>query len=384
MTKSAQNILFLVTGMTPAIITETIWALACDPTLDEGERWIPDRVEVLSTEHGLNQIRSRLLEKKAIVQMKQDFPQLANMVFDDSCMHSIKDEKNHTEALIDLKTPEDNEFAANQINERIRQLTQDEKTCLHVSIAGGRKTMGFYAGYALSLHGRAQDRMSHVLVDDKFENIPDFLYPTPSTSYVTDRDGRVWDASKAQVWLAEIPFVRMKDAIKKDHSIANVGFSEAVRNINAAKQDIEIILNLADKMLTLPQQQRSITLPPREFSFMCMFADARRNKQPGFRTPGGNLNEEDLPSDEAAYIGQISQTFKRFYTQLRDEGYVEERDIDVGKHYFEQAKTGLRKALRKELGLELAARLEILQDKRGQPFYLDVPAGAITIIDGIK
>lgn len=383
MTKAAQNVLFLVTGMTPAIITETIWALACDPALEE-DQWIPDRVEVLSTEHGLNQIRSRLLENKAIDQMKQDFPQLSNMVFDDNCMHSIKDGKNQTEALIDLKTPEDNEFAANQINEHIRQLTQDENTCLHVSIAGGRKTMGFYAGYALSLHGRAQDRMSHVLVDDKFENIPGFLYPTPKASYVTDRDGRVWDASKAQVWLAAIPFVRMKDAIKKDHSIANVSFSEAVHNINAANQDIEIILDLPQKTLTLPQQQRSITLPPREFSFMCMFANARQNKQLGFKTPGGNLNDKDLPSDEVAYIGQISQAFKHFYTQLRDEDYVGERHIDVGKKYFEQAKTGLKKTLRKELGLELAARIEIIQDKPGQPFYLDVPADTITIIDGIK
>ena len=117
---------------------------------------------------------------------------------------------------------------------------------------------------------------------------------------------------------------------------------------------------------------------------MCMFANARQNKQLGFKTPGGNLNDKDLPSDEVAYIGQISQAFKHFYTQLRDEDYVGERHIDVGKKYFEQAKTGLKKTLRKELGLELAARIEIIQDKPGQPFYLDVPADTITIIDGIK
>jgi CRISPR-associated protein (TIGR02584 family) len=28
---------------------------------------------------------------------------------------------------------------------------------------GERKTMGFYVGYALSLFGRAQDRLSHVI-----------------------------------------------------------------------------------------------------------------------------------------------------------------------------------------------------------------------------
>lgn len=58
------KILFLVTGMTPQIITETIWALACDPELPHQERFIPDEVHVLSTDDGLNQIRSRLFSEK--------------------------------------------------------------------------------------------------------------------------------------------------------------------------------------------------------------------------------------------------------------------------------------------------------------------------------
>ncbi|MBF4102237.1 hypothetical protein INT80_01850 [Gallibacterium anatis] len=45
---------------------------------------------------------------------------------------------------------------------------------MHVSIAGGRKTMGFFAGYALSLYGRAQDSLSHVLVSAEYEAIQNF------------------------------------------------------------------------------------------------------------------------------------------------------------------------------------------------------------------
>jgi CRISPR-associated protein (TIGR02584 family) len=47
-----------------------------------------------------------------------------------------------------------------------------------MSIAGGRKTMGFYAGYALSLYGRAQDRMSHVLVEESSKLLETFLSNT--------------------------------------------------------------------------------------------------------------------------------------------------------------------------------------------------------------
>lgn len=379
MSTENQNILFLVTGMTPAIITETIWALACDPTLSEASRWIPNRIEVLSTEHGLNQIRSRLLSNNIIEKLKQDFPQLSQMVFDETCLTSINDEKEPATALVDLKTPEDNEYAANQINERIRHLTEKETTSLHVSIAGGRKTMGFYAGYALSLHGRAQDRMSHVLVDNNFENIQDFYYPTPNASYVTDRNDNAWDASKARIWLAEIPFVRMKDGIKKNHTITNDSFIEAVQKINQANQPIQLNINVSGRTIALINQEKTFTLPPKQFAFFCMFAESKRKDEAGFLAPRKNLTEPNLDPADVNYINELSQAFKFFYNQLRHEDYLDERDIDVGKDYFEEVKSNLKKTLEKELGLELAARLTVIQKKRGQPFYLAIPSSAITI-----
>lgn len=65
-------------------------------------------------------------------------------------------------------------MAADAIVELVRRCTQDDQTALHVSIAGGRKTMGFFMGYALSLYGRPQDRLSHVLVSAPFESNHDF------------------------------------------------------------------------------------------------------------------------------------------------------------------------------------------------------------------
>ena len=71
--------------------------------------------------------------------------------------------------------------------------------------------------------------------------------------------------------------------------------------------------------------------------------------------------------------------FRAFYSQLRYEDFLEEKDIDVGKNYFEQAKTALKKSLENSLGLELAAKLELVGG-RGKPFYLDVPASAIRFV----
>ena len=66
-------------------------------------------------------------------------------------------------SLADIRDERDNAYAADQITKLIAMLTRDSERALHVSIAGGRKTLGFYAGYARSLLGRGQDRLSHVL-----------------------------------------------------------------------------------------------------------------------------------------------------------------------------------------------------------------------------
>ncbi|MFY9180149.1 MAG: CRISPR-associated ring nuclease Csm6 [Venatoribacter sp.] len=374
---SNKNVLFLVTGMTPQIITETIWALACDPSLDEGSQWVPDEVHVLSTEHGLNQIRSRLLQGNVIEQLKKDYSQLKGLVFKEELLHVIKDENG--QALADLKTPQDNERAADQINEYIRELTKQENTSLHVSIAGGRKTMGFYAGYALSLHGRAQDKMSHVLVDERYESIPEFFYPTPGAVFVKDRNNQSWPASKARIWLAEIPFVRMKYAIKDRHQIKKDSFIDTVNKINEAANDIHIEINVAEALLVINKKMEVRDLSPREFSFFCVFAQNRQASGIGFFIPNRNMSEKDLSSEEVALISALSVPFRAFYSQLRYEEYIDDRNVDIGKNAFEQAKTNLKKTLENSLGLELAAKLELVGG-RGKAFYLDVPASAIEFV----
>lgn len=373
---SEKNVLFLVTGMTPSIITETIWALACDPELDDSTRWVPDEVQVLSTEHGLDQIRSRLLDDKVFARFQTDYPVLANIKFDKDSLHCIKDEQGVS--LSDLKTPEDNERAADMINEQVRKLTQADDTVLHVSIAGGRKTMGFYAGYALSLHGRGQDRMSHVLVDQNYENVPGFFYPTPNVSYVKDRDNRAWDASKARVWLADIPFVRMKDAIKARHSIKDDSFMNTVHKINEASNNAKISIDVMGRSVQVNDKYVINDLSPRELAVLWWFADLRRNNESGIVTPTYNMNSKDLTAEQGRYIAELSQQFVKYYSEFKD---LSERDVDVDKKFLNEVKSDLKKKLEAHLGLEISAKLAIVQSGRGQPFYLNVPSEAIEIVN---
>lgn len=379
MSKKNKNVLFLVTGMTPAIITETIWALACDPELDESERWLPDEVQVLSTKHGINQIRSRILQSGVFEQFKADYPQLKNIQFDSTHLHSIKDTTGN--ALHDLRTPEDNEYAANEINKHIRNLTSDKNISLHVSIAGGRKTMGFYAGYALSLHGRANDEMSHVLVDAQFENNPNFYYPTNYENYITNNKGEDIDTQEAHVWLAKIPFVRMKDMIKKGHKVTKKSFSEVVKQINDANQEFELVIHISKREIYLNGIDIKANLPAQEFSFLCMFAKNKLAGLAGFMAPKGDLATPNLPQTEYQYIATLTKEFIAIYSNFRDDFYLDEREMEMGKSFFNSIKSKLKKELEKQIGPELTAKLMPIQDGRGKPFYLAFPEDKLVLLD---
>ncbi|WP_436917676.1 CRISPR-associated ring nuclease Csm6 [Acinetobacter schindleri] len=374
----SKNILLVVTGMTPQIITETVWALACDPLNDAP--WVPDEIHVLSTQDGLTQIRSRLFADQIFSQFQKTYPITANIQFDERYLHVIKNDSN--EALTDLKTPEDNEYAANAICEIIRDFTAQDNVTLHVSIAGGRKTMGFYAGYALSLYGRAQDRMSHVLVEEKFETARDFFYPTIDSSFVTDRFDKEWDAKDAQVWLAQIPFVRLKDAVKDKHQLKGEdSFSTVVHKINESFNDVKLKILVHSREVVINEKFVIKNLAPREFAMLHWFADLRQKGFDGIVAPTKKINSKDIPPQEAKYIAQLSEQFKQYYEEFKN---TDDIQLDVDKQFFESVKSLLNTALLGHLGLELAEKISLTQNKKGQPFYLNVKPENIEIIDRFK
>jgi len=169
-----RRILLAVTGLSPQIVTETLYALACRSETP----WVPHEVHLITTATGRREAELNLLadqkprgEPGWFHRLRDDYS-LPPICFDTDCIHVLGDAAGT--ALDDIRTPADNERAADFITEIVRQLTGDEHSELHVSIAGGRKTMGYYLGYALSLFGRAQDRLSHVLVSEPFENNREF------------------------------------------------------------------------------------------------------------------------------------------------------------------------------------------------------------------
>jgi len=223
-----RRILLAVSGLSPQILTETIYALA----ISAPEKWIPNEIHLITTLRGLEKAELNLLSGKGwFHRLRRDYD-LPPIEFDaEHHIHVIPDKVGNS--LEDIRTPEDNEAAADCITEWVRRLTLDSTTELHVSIAGGRKTMGYFVGYALSLFGRDQDRLSHVLVSAPYESHRDFFYPTPyeQVIHTEGTDARTVDCRQARVWLADIPFVRLRDGVPAPLLNGRTSFSRTVAAI---------------------------------------------------------------------------------------------------------------------------------------------------------
>jgi len=158
-----RRVLLAVAGLSPQIVTETLYALAM-----RGEPVsIPTEVRLITSSEGAQRARLSLLSADPgwFGRLCRDYG-LPPISFSEAHIEVLHDADGNV--LADIRDPDDNARVADQITETVRALTADPECALHVSIAGGRKTMGYYAGYALSLFGRPQDRLSHVLVSEPF------------------------------------------------------------------------------------------------------------------------------------------------------------------------------------------------------------------------
>lgn len=225
-TPAHRRILVAVTGMSPQVVTETLWALHM-----QGE--LPDEVHLVTTLHGRNRAIRDLFDPAdgQFHAFCRDFMLENKILFSERNITVISTPAG--EPLADIRTPEDNAHAADTILRTIRSFCDNPEAQVHVSIAGGRKTMGFFAGYALSLFGRTQDRLSHVLVSEPFESNRDFFYPSPDGKTILAPNGSPLDQRTARVMLADIPFVRLREGLSSAFNSRQERFDEAVRRIQA-------------------------------------------------------------------------------------------------------------------------------------------------------
>ena len=257
------KILLCITGGSPQVVTETLYCL-----ITQDKPYIPTHIIIVSTTKGINDARRQL---EAIDSEEDKYE--GKSIMEEFCkvMHDELQGKKYSEKngnieyhtlkrkdgseLNDILSTADSEATANYIVELIKRLCSIEdnaniKHTLHVSIAGGRKTMSFYAGYALSLFGRNNDKLSHVLIESDggttpstFEKIQTFYFPKQIRPL--KKDPKTKDvikeihANDAKLALTEIPIVKLhsqlpREFIKNDGNNTSPNYEEIVKRFQRA------------------------------------------------------------------------------------------------------------------------------------------------------
>lgn len=200
------RILLAATGLTPQVVTETLFCLATAP---EPDRFVPDEIHVVTTLRGKDLIDALFVKTEA------------NQLLELCGQYGIQEPRVRVHViqskmgpLDDVRTAQDNDATADSILRVVRQLTSSTDSAVHFSIAGGRKTMGYYLGTCASILGRPQDRMSHVLVNEPFESTAEFFFPPHPARYMLVR-GRPVHTSLARVALADVGFVRLRPLLPR-------------------------------------------------------------------------------------------------------------------------------------------------------------------------
>ena len=216
-----RKILVAILGMSPAVLTETVWELAM-----RKPSFIPDEVVVLTTVAGKKQMRETNLVSawermtEALVTELGDDSIRKKMACVDADLKFVTVLRNAAgDPADDLLTAEDNTAAADMMFRILRDYTKDDNTELCVSIAGGRKTMGALLLSCVSLLGRPGDRVLHVVVNWPFEFVnPPFFFPEQRKTYgYTPKSGGVskaYTCDEAKIELFEVPFVPLRNVYK--------------------------------------------------------------------------------------------------------------------------------------------------------------------------
>ena len=358
-----QNILIAISGLTPQIVTETLFALAVQKgiTIDE--------IYIVTTKRG-----------KQVLNGKDDNPNTPDVPFikemESLCKeYDIKKPKftqsniivaeEETRELYDIKTDQENKLFPNKLAEIFNKLTQKRNTIIHASLSGGRKSMSAHLALVMSLFARSQDKLYHVITDEKYE----FQNFYPKTR-----------AEEKALVLAEVPFVRLRcvnDPLLKPNTKYSDLVERTQKKLNFLMMDAKLVVEL--KQLQVRYKDKSVRLTPVHISIYSLFVESQKGKGQGF-------SKKELTSVEFAYrlneflIEHFNTNLTEYKNKKEAERHWSRRGID--DPYFQSVKSKINSKI-----MELFENKDIAEEfiisKKGaygnSIFYIKAPADKLGI-----
>ena len=323
-----RRILFCTIGATPQVVTETVWALRNQ----RNPPWEPDEIHLVTTTFALDRIRQELQSPSGhlaallggrIPPVSIHLPCRDGSVITFDPWRAEGDWGESADAITlpaeesalrDVNSATDAASMGSLIFRLIARFTQKDDTELHVSLAGGRKTMSAHALLAASHFGRWQDEVSHVLVSPPFEDTRTFWYPG-QTDPVTVRVSRPGakppfveeqrSAEEAEVTLIPTAVPLLRYEVKGADKIEHVDLTKIPEGRNLAlrlQESKQVVIDTASNGIVAA----GITtiLGPKSFALYRLMAIAQRDGWPGVGPDGEGSGHKGWLSTERLAVGK--------------------------------------------------------------------------------
>ncbi len=319
-----KNILLAISGLTPQIVTEALYALSIQKgiTIDE--------IYIVTTNRGKEVILGKDKHPQTpsipLLSEIKNFCATYNIPvpkFTNSNKHIIVAEE---ESLIlhDIRNDKENKLFPNKLAEVLKKLTLTSNNTIHAVLSGGRKSMSAHLALSLSLFGRSQDKLYHILTDEKYEF------------------GNFYPLNKAEanaLVIAEIPFVRLRALMNENYDRINT-YTDLVektqKQVSFLTDSRKLIINLADR--TIVYGNKKITIQPFELALYLRFAEEKISKHKGF-------NISEITSKEfAKELQTILEEKYNHYFEQKDKIHWTNRGLS--SEYFRSKRTKVNNKLK--------------------------------------
>lgn len=302
MKSKTKNILICVSGLTPQIVTETLFCLAYK------EKIQIDEVYVLTTKRGRDVILGRDKHpatpktklKDEIENLCKNY-KLKKPLFKENDTHLIVAKEESIE-LPDIRSDKDNILFPNKIFELLREESSNPNNILFCSITGGRKSMSVHLANALSIFARENDRLIHVLTKEEHEFKG--FYPQTKTE-INDLE------------LADIPFVRLRPILSaelKRPDLLKSNFDEIVK---FTQSQLKLIAPFNKLIIDTEKREfrfgnSSVVIEPMEFLFYYFFVDSKDRSE-------SNISVQQFISEDS------KNRFIEFFYEFYPNRYIKEQ-----------------------------------------------------------
>jgi len=315
------NILVLSLGMVPQVVTETLWVL-----LRRDPPFVPEEIHLVTTGEGRKRIEADLLGRNGGPnRLRELAAEFDGIVLPEPEIHAIEED--------DIRDDASSTAFGDLVVNVVRDITDRHPDArIHASLAGGRKTMSFYMGYALSLFGGLEDELSHVLVSPPvFESSREFWwkYRTPRRieGYDTEKRQKVLvDTRDATIDLAPIPFLALRH-VREWRVLAEPGkgFREVVERKHLAIAGPT--LRFRDDTRTVEIGGKlTVKLQALQYALYRLLAEAWHEQRPGVG-PGGAGEEHRGWLDWAALMDPVVlERFAELYDRVGGRGHADKVD----------------------------------------------------------